>query len=51
MRFVARPKIWMVRFKGVASNYLASYFGRHRLIERDGQRPTPRHMRAVAIGP
>lgn len=48
--YVARLKSWMVRFKGVATNYLASYLGWRRMIERDGARFTPHHMLAAAIG-
>jgi hypothetical protein len=40
----------MVRFKGVASKYLPSYLGWRRMIERDGDRLTPRHCLASAIG-
>jgi transposase-like protein len=49
--YVSRLKGWMVRFKGVATNYLTSYLGWRRMIERDGLRLTPRHVLASAIGP
>jgi transposase-like protein len=48
--YQSRFKLWMVRFKGVASKYLASYLGWRRMIERDGDRLTPRHCLAGAIG-
>ncbi|RPG43975.1 MAG: hypothetical protein CBC34_005915, partial [Hyphomicrobiaceae bacterium TMED74] len=38
----SRFKGWMARFKGVASKYLPSYLGWRRMIERDGERLTPR---------
>jgi hypothetical protein len=47
--YTSRLKTWMVRFKGVASKYLASYLGWRRMIERDGDRLTPRHALAMAI--
>ena len=34
--YISRLKPWMVRFKGVATKYLASYLGWRRMIERDG---------------
>lgn len=33
--YISRLKQWMVRFKGVATKYLASYLGWRRMIERD----------------
>jgi transposase-like protein len=49
--YTSRLKSWMVRFKGVALNDLASYLGWRRTIERDGDRFTPRHALAAAHGP
>ena len=46
----SRFKLWMARFKGVASKYLPSYLGWRRMIERDGDRLTPQHCLAGAIG-
>ncbi|MAI44999.1 MAG: IS1595 family transposase, partial [Hyphomicrobiaceae bacterium TMED74] len=40
---------WMARFKGVASKYLSSYLGWRRMIERDGERLTPRQCLAGAM--
>jgi transposase-like protein len=40
---------YMSRFKGVASKYLPSYLGWRRMIERDGDRLTPRHCLAEAM--
>lgn len=48
--YVSRLKSWMVRFKGVASNHLSSYLGWRRMIERDSDRLTPRHILSQAIG-
>ena len=48
--YAARFKDWMRAFKGVASKYLPSYLGWRREIERDGDRLTPRHMLAEAMG-
>lgn len=48
--YQSRFKSWMARFKGVASKYLPSYLGWRRMIERDGDRLTPRHCLAGAIG-
>ncbi|MAI45212.1 MAG: IS1595 family transposase, partial [Filomicrobium sp.] len=42
-------KGWMARFKGVASKYLPSYLGWRRIIERDGERLTPRQCLAGAM--
>ena len=38
------------RFKGVASNYLAIYLGWWRMIDRDGDRLTPRKCLVAALG-
>jgi transposase-like protein len=46
----SRLKGWMQRFKGVASWYLPSYLGWRRMIERDGDRLTPRAAFAQALG-
>ncbi|MGQ0673636.1 MAG: IS1595 family transposase [Hyphomicrobium sp.] len=48
--YTSRFKGWMAPFKGVASWYLASYLGWRRMIERDGERLTPRHCLAAALG-
>lgn len=48
--YQSRFKLWMARFKGVASKYLPSYLGWRRMIERDGGALTPRHCLAGAIG-
>ena len=48
--YTSRFKCWMAPFKGVASKYLDSYLGWRRMIERDGDRLTPRHCLAEALG-
>ena len=48
--YTSRLKEWMRRFKGVASAYLESYLGWRRMIERQGDRITPSHCLAVALG-
>jgi transposase-like protein len=48
--YVSRSDLWRARFKGVASHYLPSYLGWRRMIERDGERLTPRHCLAQALG-
>ena len=48
--YCSRLKGWMHGFKGVASRYLANYLGWHRMIDRDGDRLTPRHIIAQAVG-
>ncbi|MEQ1715387.1 MAG: hypothetical protein ABL907_05295 [Hyphomicrobium sp.] len=48
--YAARLKDWMRAFKGVASKHLPNYIGWRRSIERDGDRLTPRHLIAEAIG-
>lgn len=40
----SRCKSWMAPFKGVASTYTKSYLGWRRMIERDAERSTPRHL-------
>ena len=47
--YQSRFKLWMVRFKGVASKYLPSYLGWRRMIERDGHELTPRSCLAGAL--
>ena len=47
--YTSRLKSWMAPFKGVASKYLGSYLGWRRMIERDGDRLTPRHAMAQAL--
>ena len=48
--YTGRFKEWMAPFHGVASKYLPSYLGWRRMIERDGERLTPRHCIAEALG-
>ena len=48
--YQSRFKAWMAPFKGVASKHLPSYLGWRRSIERDGDRFTPRHLIAEAMG-
>ncbi len=48
--YQSRLKDWMRAFKGVASKYLPSYLGWRRSIERDGDRLTPHHCLAEALG-
>jgi transposase-like protein len=48
--YQSRFKLWMARFKGVASRYLPSSLGWRRMIERDGEALTPRHCLAGAMG-
>ncbi len=47
--YISRFKSWMAPFKGVASWYLSTYIGWRRMIERDGDRLTPRHCLAEAL--
>ncbi len=47
--YTSRLKEWMRRFKGVASAYLESYLGWRRMIEREGDRITPRQCIAAAL--
>jgi transposase-like protein len=47
--YMSRFDLWRARFKGVASKYLPSYLGWRRMIERDGDRLTPRHCLAEAM--
>ena len=39
--YISRLKQWMVRFKGVATKYLANYLGWRRMIEREGDALSP----------
>ena len=39
--YISRLKKWMMRFKGVATKYLASYLGWRRMIEREGDDLSP----------
>jgi transposase-like protein len=48
--YTSRLKGWMAPFNGVASKYLATYLGWRRMIERLGDRLTPRHAIAQALG-
>jgi len=48
--YTSRFKGWLLRFRGVASKYLVSYLGWRRMLERDGDRLTPRHCLANAFG-
>jgi hypothetical protein len=48
--YTSRFKASMAPFKGVASKYLDSYLGWRRMIERDGDRLTPHHAIAEALG-
>ncbi len=43
-------KQWMRRFNGVATKYLDSYLGRHRMNDRDGDTPTANQTFAAAMG-
>jgi transposase-like protein len=45
----SRLKTWMVRFKGVATRYLASYLGWFRLIERKHEHLGPETCLAAAL--
>lgn len=46
----SRLKLWMARFHGVATRYLESYLGWHRMIDRLGQSITPIACFLSAIG-
>jgi len=46
----SRLKQWMVRFHGVATRYLESYLGWHRLLDHLGQHATPVACFIAAIG-
>ena len=42
-------KTWMVRFRGVATKYLASYLGWRRMIDRDGDDASAAHYLLAAV--
>jgi transposase-like protein len=46
----SRFKGWLAPFKGVATKYLASYLGWHRMKDRDGARLTPTRCIYAACG-
>ena len=48
--YTSRCKRWMASFNGVASKYLENYLSWRRMIERNGDRMTPRHCVAKALG-
>lgn len=48
--YTSRLKGWMMRFKGVATAYLDSYLGWHRMIDRDGDRLTAQSCLVAARG-
>ena len=48
--YMSRLEGWLRPFNGVATNYLKSCLGWRRMIERDGERLTPRHCLAGAMG-
>jgi len=48
--YETRLKLWMVRFHGVATRYLASYLGWHRMLDRQGAHATPIACFIAAIG-
>ena len=46
-----RLKLWMQRFNGVATSYLASYLGWFRALDRSAKSPgQPAPMLAMAVG-
>ena len=47
--YTSRLKGWMTRFNGVATKYLGSYPGWRRMIERDGDRLTPKWCLGAAL--
>jgi hypothetical protein len=47
--YVSRFDLWRGRVRGVASKYRPSYLGWRRMIERDGDRLTPRHCLSAAL--
>lgn len=48
--FGSRLRTWMIRFKGVATKYLANYFGWFRALDRSpGFSPDPAQLLALAI--
>lgn len=48
--YCSRLKTWMRRFKGVATKYLDSYLGWHRLVDRTGDNLNASLMLAAARG-
>jgi transposase-like protein len=46
----SRLKQWMVKFHGVATRYLESYLGWHRMIDRLGQNITPTACFIASLG-
>ena len=48
--FASRLRTWMVRFKGVATKYLANYLGWFRMLDRPpGFSPDPAQLLALAV--
>jgi len=43
-RYDSSLKAWMVRFRGVATKYLANYLGWHRLLDRFKDNHTPQQF-------
>jgi transposase-like protein len=48
--YTSRLKGWMRRFNGVATKYLASYLGWHRMNDREGDTLTPNRIFIAAMG-
>ena len=48
--YCSELKGWMFRFRGVATKYLDSYLGWHRMNDRDGNTQTARGLLAAAWG-
>lgn len=46
----SRLRQWMAKFHGVATRYLASYLGWHRVIDRLGQNVTPTLCFQMSLG-
>ena len=46
----SRLKTWSIRFHGIASKYLPSYLGWHRMLDRLGNGATSRDVFAAALG-
>lgn len=46
----SRLKQWMAKFYGVATRYLESYLGWHRMIDRLGQHITPTLCFLISLG-
>ena len=48
--FCSRLRTWMIRFKGVATKYLANYLGWFRVLDRSpGFSPNPAQLLALAV--